>query len=83
MQESEIYQRLTKIFHDVLDDDSIVLTPELTASEVKEWDSFNHINLIIAIEQAFKIKFQTAELESMKNVGHLVALIEKKVPVAK
>jgi acyl carrier protein len=79
MQESEIYQRLTKIFHNVLDDDSIVLTPELTAADVKEWDSFNHINLIVAIEQAFKIKFQTAELESMKNVGHLVALIEKKV----
>jgi acyl carrier protein len=79
MQESEIYQRLTKIFHDVMDDDSIVLTPELTAADVKEWDSFNHINLIVAIEQSFKIKFQTAELESMKNVGHLVALIEKKV----
>jgi acyl carrier protein len=79
MQESEIYQRLTKIFHNVMDDDSIVLTPELTAADVKEWDSFNHINLIVAVEQAFKIKFQTAELESMKNVGHLVALIEKKV----
>ena len=79
MQESEIYQRLTKIFHNVLDDDSIVLTPELTANDVQEWDSFNHINLIVAIEQAFKIKFQTAELESMKNVGHLVSLIEKKV----
>lgn len=79
MQESEIYERLTKIFHDVLDDDSIVLTPELTANDVKEWDSFNHINLIVAIEQAFKIKFQTAELESMKNVGHLVALIKKKI----
>ena len=78
MQESEIYQRLTKIFHNVMDDDSIVLTPELTAADVKEWDSFNHINLIVAVEQAFKIKFQTAELESMKNVGHLVALIEKK-----
>lgn len=79
MQESEIYQQLTKIFHNVMDDDSIVLTPELTAPDVKEWDSFNHINLIVATEQAFKIKFQTAELESMKNVGHLVALIEKKV----
>lgn len=79
MQESEIYERLTRIFHNVLDDDSIVLTPELTANDVEEWDSFNHINLIVAIEQAFKIKFQTAELESMKNVGHLVALIEKKV----
>jgi acyl carrier protein len=83
MQESEIYQRLTKIFHDVFDDDSIVLTPELTAADVKEWDSFNHINLIIAVEQAFKIKFQTAEMESMKNVGHLVGLIEKKLLVSK
>ena len=83
MQESEIYQKLTNIFHDVLDDDSIVLTPDLTANDVKEWDSFNHINLIVAVEQAFKIKFQTAELESMKNVGHLVMLIEKKSMKAK
>ena len=79
MREIEIYQKLTKIFHDVFDDDSVVLTSELTANDVKEWDSFNHINLIVAVEQAFKIKFQTAELESMKNVGHLVSLIEKKV----
>lgn len=78
MPESDIYRRLTKIFHDVLDDDSIVLTPELTANDVEEWDSFNHINLMVAIEQSFKIKFQTAELESMKNVGQLAELIEKK-----
>jgi acyl carrier protein len=78
MQELEIYQKLNKIFHDVFDDDSIVLTPELDASQVPEWDSFNHINLMVAVEQAFKIKFHTAELESMRNVGHLVALIEKK-----
>lgn len=78
MLESDIYQRLTKIFHDVLDDDSIVLTPGLTAKDVEEWDSFNHINLMVAIEQSFKIKFQTSELESMKNVGHLVELVEKK-----
>ncbi len=79
MQQTEIYSRLTKIFHDVLDDESIVLTPELTADHVEEWDSFNHINLIVASEAAFKIKFQTSELESMKNVGHLVDLIQKKV----
>jgi acyl carrier protein len=79
MQELEIYQKLNKIFHDVFDDDSIVLTPELDASQVEEWDSFNHINLMVAVEQAFKIKFQTAELESMRNVGHLVALIQKKM----
>jgi acyl carrier protein len=79
LQESEIYSRLTKIFHDTFDDESIVLTPELKADDVEEWDSFNHINLIVATEQAFKIKFQTAELESLRNVGHFVQLIEAKL----
>ena len=47
-----------------------------------EWDSFNHINLIVAVEQKFGIKFQTAELEGMQNVAHLVSLIEKKLASA-
>ena len=79
MQRQEIYAQLTPIFRDVLDDESLVLTPELTAAEVPEWDSFNHINLIVAVEARLKIKFHTAELESMRSVGHLVALIEKKL----
>jgi acyl carrier protein len=79
MQESEIYVELTGIFHDLFDDEAIVLRPELTAADVEEWDSFNHINLIVAVEAKFGIKFQTAELESMHNVGHLVAIIEKKL----
>lgn len=79
MQELELYKQLTEIFHDLFDDDTLVLTRELTASEVPEWDSFNHINLIVAVEGAFKIKFQTAELESLQTVGHLVDLMEKKL----
>ncbi len=79
MQQRQIYAELTEIFHDLFDDDTIVLTPELTAADVPEWDSFNHINLIVAVEGHFKIKFQTAELESMNTVGHLVDLIEKKL----
>ena len=79
MQLPEIYAQLTPIFHDIFDDDTLVLTPELTAAEVPEWDSFNHINLIVAIEQRFKIKFQTAELEQLHSVGHLVSLIETKL----
>jgi acyl carrier protein len=79
MQQQEIYAQLTPIFHSVLDDDTLVLTPGLTAASVPEWDSLNHINLIVAIESRLKIKFQTAELESMNTVGHLVALIEKKL----
>jgi acyl carrier protein len=79
MQLDEIYAQLTTIFHDLLDDDTVVLTPELTAADVPEWDSFNHINLIVAVEQTFKIKFQTAELEALHTVGHLAALIQAKL----
>ena len=79
MEQQEIYARLTEIFHDLFDDDTLVLTPGLTASEVPEWDSFNHINLIVIIESHFKIKFQTAELEQLHTVGHLVDLIAAKL----
>ncbi len=83
MQQQDIYERLTLIFHDLFDDDSIVLTPELTANDVPEWDSFNHINLIVAVESSFGIKFQTAELESMHTVGHLVDFIQSKLAAQK
>ena len=82
MQDEQIYAELTEIFHDVLDDDTLVLRPDLTANDVEEWDSFNHINLIVAVEQRFGIKFQTAELEGMQNVGHLADLVGKKLAAA-
>jgi acyl carrier protein len=78
MQQDEIYARLTKVLRDVFDDDSLVATPELTANDVEEWDSVNHITLVVAIEEEFGVKFKTAELEKMKNVGHMVEQIEKK-----
>jgi len=79
MQQQDIYAQLTVIFHDLFDDDTIVLNPSLIAADVPEWDSFNHINLIVAIESRFGIKFQTAELESMHTVGHLADLIQSKL----
>jgi len=79
MQQQEIYTQLTTIFRDLFDDDTIVLNPSLTAADVPEWDSFNHINLIVAIEARFGVKFQTAELESMQTVGHLADLIQSKL----
>jgi acyl carrier protein len=75
----QIYARLTDIFHEVFDDQSIVPTPEMKAGDVPEWDSLNHINLIVAIEARFKIKFKSTELESLRNVGHLVELIDRKL----
>jgi acyl carrier protein len=78
MTQQEIYPRLTKIMRDVFDDDNLVVPPELTANDVEGWDSVSHITLIVAIEEAFGIKFKSAELEKTKNVGQLIEQIEKK-----
>ncbi len=78
MTEDEIYARLTVIFRDVLDDESIVLRPETSAADVDGWDSFNHINLVVAAEAAFGVKFKSSELEQMGNVADMVTLILQK-----
>lgn len=70
------YAKLTQVFHDVFDDESIVVHPALTADDVDEWDSLTHIRLVIAVEKAFGMKFSAAEVERLRNVGDLVALIE-------
>ena len=79
MDTASIYRQLTEIFRDVFDDDTIELTPDTTAADIHDWDSANHVNLIVAIEVRMKIKFKTIELESLHNVGHLVSVIEQKL----
>jgi acyl carrier protein len=76
MDEPQIYVRLTEIFGDVFDEDSIEVTPELSAKDVDGWDSLTHIRLILTIEKAFKIKFSTSEIGKLENVGDLVARIK-------
>ncbi len=78
MTESEIYEALNGIFREVFDDDSIELTPETSASDIPEWDSFNHINILIAGEIKFGIKFNASEVEQLKNVRDFVQLIQGK-----
>ncbi len=78
MDEPQIYAQLAKLFEDVFDDDSISVTPELSAKDVDGWDSLTHIRLLLSIEKAFKIKFTTSEIGSLKNVGDLVALIKER-----
>ena len=70
------YELLTEIFRDVFDNDDVTATPELTAPDVEEWNSLNHIRIILAIEKAFDIKFSVAEISDLQNVGEMVALIE-------
>jgi len=74
-----IMKQLNDIFIDVLDNDSIKLTPETSAKDIEEWDSLNHIQLIVAIERKFKLRFNSSEINSWKTVGEMCTAIEKRV----
>ena len=76
---SDIHTRLTEIFRAVFEDDSIVIRQDMTAEDVENWDSLSHINLIVAVEKEFRIRFTTAEVSALKNVGELEVLIEAKM----
>ncbi len=79
MDETETYAALTAVFRQVLEDDTIVLTPTTTAEDVEEWDSMNHIFIVVELEKRFGVKFHAAEMEELKNVGELAALVQQKV----
>jgi acyl carrier protein len=79
MESRKILEQLTAIIRDAVDDQTLVLTPETTAADVPAWDSLAHINIVVGTEMAFGIKFKTAELEQLRNVGEFVSLIEQKL----
>lgn len=79
MEEVQVLAKLTPIFQDVLDNDNIELSRSLTAGDVDEWDSLSHIRLIVAVERAFRVKFQSMEIADLKNVGDMVDLIRHKL----
>ena len=73
MERKDIFNKLNKIFEDVLDlDETPKLTDTTSADDIEEWDSLSHIQLIVAIEKAFKIKFTSHEILKWKNVGEMV-----------
>ncbi len=81
MSETKTYEALTEIFRDVFMNDDLTLKPELTAKDVPGWDSFKQIEIIIAIEEKYGIKFHTRELDSLHNVGDLARTLEAKTTV--
>jgi acyl carrier protein len=76
---SDLHTRLTAVFRSALDDESLVLSPDLTANDVATWNSLSHIDLIVAVEKEFRIRFTTAEVSGLKNVGEMEALIGAKL----
>lgn len=73
MTEAEVYGKLALIFHDVFDRDDLRLHAHLSAPDVAGWDSMKQIDILLAIEQEFSIKFSSREIDSFQNVGDLVA----------
>lgn len=75
MTREQVYERLNKVFREELDDETIELHDETVASDVDGWDSFEHVNLIVAVEEEFQFKIPMNKVISMKNVGEMVDII--------
>jgi len=78
MPSKEILSRLNRVFQKVFEDDALTVTESTTARDVENWDSLNHLELILSVEEEFGIKFSLGELQDMKNVGMLAQSIEAK-----
>jgi acyl carrier protein len=79
MDKTEILKKVNAVFVNVLDDENLVLTAATTANDVEEWDSLNHIQLVVAVEKKFGIRFASREIQSWKNVGEMVDSISAKI----
>ena len=78
MNREEIYKNLNEVFSDIFDDD-IKVSDETVSSDIEGWDSLEHINLMMAIEKKFNIKFTMGEINKFKNVGEMVNAISQKM----
>ena len=75
MTREEVYERLNNVFREILDDDTIELHDDTVADDVDGWDSFEHINLVVGVEEEFNMKIPMGKVVTMKNVGEMVDII--------
>ena len=75
MTREEVYETLNSVFRELFDDEEILVNDSTTAPDIEGWDSLEHINLIVAIEDEFNVKFSMGETLSMKNVGEMVDIL--------
>lgn len=79
MTREKVFEKLDEVFQDVFDDETIHVTDSTTANDIEDWDSLEHINLVVAVEKKFGIKFNMGEVNAMKNVGEMVDIILTRV----
>lgn len=74
----ELLAKLTDVFQDVFDDDELTLRRDMTAKDVEEWDSLTHVTLIVEVERVFGVRFTSAEVANLEDVGGLLDLLESR-----
>jgi acyl carrier protein len=79
MERADVVIKLTTVFRKIFNNDSLILTDELTANDVNYWDSLSHMLLITEIENSFSIKFKLKELNKIRNVGDMINIICSKI----
>ncbi len=79
MSREEIFEGLNEVFRDVFDDEEITVGEHTTAADIDDWDSLEHINLVVAVERHFGMKFTMGEVAGMENVGAMADIIEERI----
>jgi acyl carrier protein len=79
MDRDQIRLKIQELLREIVDDDTIILTDSSTAEDVGDWDSTNHVRLMVALEAAFNIRFETDEIAAPECVGDLIDMIQSKL----
>lgn len=81
MSREVVFEKLNMIFRNNFDDDEIILSDATSSADIEDWDSLEQINLVVAIQDEFRVKFNIEEVNAMKNVGEMVNYILEKIGV--
>jgi acyl carrier protein len=80
MDDQSILRAVNEVFRDVLENPDVVVSDTTTAADVPEWDSLSHVQLVVAIEKRFKLRFTAAEIQGFKNVGEMCGALARTLP---
>lgn len=74
---SDVREKVVAIFHEEFDDDSLEILDSTNADDIDDWDSLANINMLVAMEKEFKVRFPLGEVQRLQNIGDMIKLIEK------
>lgn len=75
MSREEVFEKVQDIFRDVFDDDSLEISDSTNSDDIEDWDSLEHIALVVSMEKEFNLKFDIKQVNKLENVGQMVDLI--------